>query len=87
MEREQNRSLTNRVVRAGAWQAVKRLGKTVPFAGTVIAVGLAGNSIRRKGLVKGAIDVGLDALPVVGTVKNVVEIFTGDLIGDKENAD
>ena len=31
----------------------------------------------------GAVHVGLDVTPVVGTAKNVVEIFTGDLIPDK----
>lgn len=86
MNRTDKIDLTKRVVRAGGWQIVKRLSRSVPFAGTVIAVGLAGNSIRRKGLLKGALDVGLDVLPVIGTAKNIVEIFTGDLISDKEPA-
>jgi len=30
------------------------------------------------------VDVGLDILPVVGTAKAVLEIFTGDLIPDKK---
>lgn len=84
MDRTDKIDLTKRVVRAGGWQIVKRLSKSIPFAGTAIAIGLAGNSIRRKGLFKGALDVGLDVLPVVGTAKNVLEIFTGDLISDKE---
>jgi len=29
--------------------------------------------------------VGLDVTPVVGTAKNVLEIFTGDLIPDKSD--
>jgi hypothetical protein len=30
--------------------------------------------------------VGLDVTPVVGTAKNVLELFTGDLIPDKKKA-
>ena len=33
----------------------------------------------------GAVHVGLDMTPVVGTAKGVVEIFTGDLIPDKSD--
>lgn len=79
------KSAAKRVARAGGWVLVKRLSKSIPFAGTVIAIGLAGQSIRRKGWVKGSIDAGLDAIPIVGTAKTVVEIFTGDLISDKED--
>jgi hypothetical protein len=44
---------------------------------------LAGYEVRRKGLLRGALHVGLDATPFVGTAKNLVEILTGDLIPDK----
>jgi hypothetical protein len=86
MKHDNKTSLTRRVVRAGGWQLAKRLAKQVPLAGTAIAIGLAGTEIRKKGLLKGAIHVGLDALPFVGTAKNVVEIFTGDLIPDNETS-
>ena len=39
---------------------------------------------RKKGLVRGVVDSGLDAIPIVGTVKNVTEFFTGDLIPARE---
>lgn len=77
-------SLTRRLLRAGGWRAAKRLIKTVPIVGSVVAVGLASYEIKRKGLVRGVIDVGLDATPIVGTAKNVVELFTGDLLPDKQ---
>ncbi len=35
----------------------------------------------------GALHVGLDMIPFVGTAKNVLEIFTGDLIPDKRYDD
>ena len=49
-----------------------------------MVVGLAGHEIRRKGLLRGAVHVGLDVTPVVGTAKGLLELFTGDLIPDKE---
>ena len=76
-------TLKRRIVRAGAWGVVKRLIKPIPFIGSIFAVGLAGYEIKKKGLIPGAVHVGLDVTPVVGTAKNVVEIFTGDLIPDK----
>ncbi len=71
------------VVRRGAWEITKKLLKSIPIIGTVFTVGFAGHDIKRKGLVPGAVHVGLDVTPVVGTAKNIVEIFTGDLIPDK----
>jgi len=75
--------LRRRIIRAGGWGIARRLIKPVPIVGSVVAVGLAGYEIRKKGLIFGAIHVGLDVTPVVGTAKNVIEIFTGDLIPDK----
>ena len=71
------------MIRAGGWGVAKRLIKPIPIVGTIFAVGLAGYEIRKKGLIPGAAHVGLDVIPVVGTAKNVLEIFTGDLIPDK----
>ncbi len=76
-------TVKRRVFRAGGWAIVKRLIKPIPVIGSLFAVGLAGYEIKRKGLLPGAVHVGLDVTPVVGTAKNVVEIFTGDLIPDK----
>ena len=75
--------LTRRVARAGGWALAKRLIKPIPVIGSIVAVGLAGHEVKKKGLVRGVAHVGLDLLPFVGTAKNVVEIFTGDLIPDK----
>ena len=76
-------TMRRRIIRAGGWGVAKRLIKPIPIVGTVFAFGLAGYEIRRKGLLPGAVHVGLDVTPVVGTCKNVLEIFTGDLIPDK----
>ena len=76
-------TLKRRILRAGGWGVIKRLIKPIPIVGSVFAVGLAGYEIRKKGLLSGAVHVGLDVTPVVGTAKGVVELFTGDLIPDK----
>ena len=76
-------TVKRRIVRAGGWGIVKRLIKPIPIVGSLFAVALAGYEIKKKGLIPGAVHVGLDVTPVVGTAKSVVEIFTGDLIPDK----
>jgi hypothetical protein len=65
------------------WEVVKKLLKAIPVVGTIFTVGFAGRDIQKKGLLPGAVHVGLDVIPVVGTAKNVVEIVTGDWIPDK----
>ena len=76
-------TMKRRLIRAGGWGVIKRLIKPIPIVGSLFAVGLAGYEIKKKGLLPGAVHVGLDVTPVVGTAKGVVEIFTGDLIPDK----
>ena len=76
-------TLKRRIIRAGGWGVAKRLIKPIPIVGSVFAFGLAGYEIKRKGLIPGAVHVGLDVTPFIGTAKNVVELFTGDLIPDK----
>lgn len=77
-------SLKRRAMRAGGWQLAKRLVKPIPVIGTFVVIGLAGYEIKKKGLLRGGIHVGLDAIPVVGTAKGILELFTGDLIPDRE---
>ena len=78
-------TLRRRLVRAGGWGIAKRLIKPIPIVGSVFAFGLAGYEIKKKGLIPGAVHVGLDVTPVVGTAKGVIEIFTADLIPDKSD--
>jgi len=76
-------TLKRRLIRAGGWKLAKRIVKPIPVVGSVVAFSLAGYEIRKKGLIPGAVHVGLDVTPVVGTAKGVIELFTGDLIPDK----
>jgi hypothetical protein len=77
-------TLKRRLVRAGGWRLAKRLIKPIPVIGSVVALSLAGYEIRKKGLLRGAVHVGLDVTPVVGTAKGLVELLTGDLIPDRK---
>lgn len=81
-----SRGLARRAARAGGWRLAKRLMKPIPFVGTAVVLGTAGYALRRKGAVRGAAHVGLDLIPLVGTAKAVVELFTGDLIPDKKSS-
>lgn len=80
---ENNKSLKRKLAEAGGWRLARRIGKSVPYVGTAMAIGMVGYDIKKKGVVKGVINSGLDAIPVVGLAKNVVEFFTGDLLPDK----
>lgn len=81
---EKKKSLKRKVAEAGGWQVAKRVAKQVPVVGSLLTIGLVGYDIKKKGVVKGVINSGLDAIPIVGFVKNGVEFFTGDFLPDKE---
>lgn len=49
----------------------------MPIIGAAIAVATVVATIRRKGVISGSLDTGLNAMPVVGAVKNVVEMMRG----------
>lgn len=85
-KREQAEGIGRRALHAGGWQLAKRLIKPIPVVGSALALGLAASDIKKKGIVRGAVNVGLDVIPFVGTAKGVVELFTGDLIADKPPA-
>lgn len=74
----------SRALRVGAWQVTKRLIKPLPLVGSAFAIGLAGYTIKKKGLIRGSIDVALNVTPIIGTAKTLVEIFTGDVISEKK---
>jgi len=61
-----------------------RLGKALPWIGAAIAVLTVVETMKRKGVVRGGMDTALNALPYVGTVKNVAESVRGrDFIADR----
>ena len=80
---KENPSLKRKIVHAGGWTIAKRVAKSIPVVGSVFAIGLVGYDIKKKGVVKGVLNSGIDAIPVVGIGKNIVEFFTGDFFPDK----
>lgn len=79
----ETREIKRKVMRAGGWQVAKRVAKAIPLGGTAVAVVLVGSDIRNKGVVRGLVNSGIDAIPFVGLAKNAVELFHGDFIPDK----
>ena len=80
---QKKHGLKRKLAHAGGWQVAKRLAKMVPFGGTAIVIVLVGHDIKKKGLLRGVVNSGIDAIPFVGLAKNAVELFAGDFIPDK----
>jgi hypothetical protein len=49
----------------------------MPVIGTAIAVATVIGTMRRKGVISGAFDTGLNAIPLLGTAKAAVELARG----------
>ena len=79
------KKIASKVLQAGGWRVARKFARAVPGLSTTIAIGFLGYDIKKKGVVKGVINSGLDAIPVVGTVKNVTEMVTGDFLPDKKS--
>jgi hypothetical protein len=73
---------SSRTARLGG-KLLRRIAKPIPIIGTAVVVATAIPILRRKGLMRGGFDIGLDAIPIVGSAKGIVEWFTGDLIPDR----
>lgn len=52
----------------------RRVARSIPFLGAVVAIATLGMTMRRKGLVGGLVDTGLNAVPMLGAAKNVAEV-------------
>jgi hypothetical protein len=62
----------------------RRLTRSIPWIGGAIALLTLGSAIRRKGLLRGTVHSGLDAIPFVGGAKNLAELARGrDFFPDK----
>jgi hypothetical protein len=62
----------------------RRIYRSVPWIGGLIALFTLGRAVRRKGFFGGTMDTALDFTPVVGSVKNMAEVGRGrDFIPDR----
>lgn len=77
-------SITRQAIQYGERRIARRLLRSVPWLGGIVAIATLGAAIRRKGVFRGAIDTALDFIPFIGGMKNAAEIVRGrDLIGDR----
>jgi hypothetical protein len=61
-----------------------KMVRALPWIGAAIAVLTVVETMKRKGVVRGGVDTALNAIPYVGTVKNVAESMRGrDFIADR----
>ena len=79
--------LSDRVVRWGGMRLSRRFTRSLPLLGVLFAAAGLAAAVRRKGLVGGVVDSGLNAVPFLGAAKNVVEFTRGrDFIRDRRPA-
>jgi hypothetical protein len=75
------------LARWGAARLARRMSGSLPWLGGLVALATVGAAIRRKGVIGGAVDTSLNALPVVGALKTGVEWWRGrDLFPDRPSA-
>jgi hypothetical protein len=80
-------AMMNRITRWGGARLSRRLGKSIPIVGAAIAAATVYATVRRKGMLGGALDTGLNAVPFVGALKNTIEVVRGrDFFPDRASA-
>lgn len=76
---------TQQVQSYAARKLARRLTRSIPYVGAIIAIATIGAAIRRKGVIRGTIHAGLDAIPFVGGAKNIAEAARGrDFLADRQ---
>jgi hypothetical protein len=76
---------TQQVQSYAARKLARRLTRSIPYVGAIIAIATIGAAIRRKGVIRGTIHAGLDAIPFVGGAKNLAEAARGrDFLSDRQ---
>ena len=77
-------SIPRQVAQYGQRRLARKLYRSVPWIGGLIALAALGGAVRRKGLFGGTVDTALDFIPFVGGAKNLAEAARGrDFIRDK----
>jgi hypothetical protein len=70
-------TMTRRVASWGGARLSRRISRSLPWVGGVIALATVAATIRRKGVISGTLDTGLNAIPFVGATKNIIEMARG----------
>jgi hypothetical protein len=74
---ELDMSMTNHLARWGGARLSRRMSRAAPILGAAIAAATVFATMRRKGVIGGALDTGLNALPGIGIAKNAIEVIRG----------
>ena len=75
---------TNKLKSYAGRKLARRLTRSIPYIGALVALATLGSAIRRKGVVRGAVHSALDAIPFVGGAKNLAEVARGrDFLRDR----
>ena len=70
-------TMTRRITSWGGARLSRRVSRSLPWIGAAIAIVTIASTMRRKGVISGALDTGLNAVPFVGAAKNVLEVVRG----------
>ena len=70
-------TMRNRLTRWGSARLSRRVSRSIPILGAAIAAATVVATMRRKGLIGGAFDTGLNAIPGIGAAKNAIELARG----------
>jgi putative toxin of predicted polymorphic toxin system len=77
-------SIARQMTQYARGRLTRRLYRSMPWIGSVVAVATIGSAIRQKGWLGGTLDTTLDFIPFVGGAKNFAEAVRGrDFIKDK----
>ena len=81
-------TMTQRIASWGGARLSRRMSRSLPWIGAAVAIVTVASTMRRKGVISGALDTGLNAVPFVGAVKNVFEVARGrDFFPDRYGPD
>ena len=81
-------AVTKQISQYARARIVRRLSRSMPLIGAVVAIAAVGAAVRRKGFFGGTLDTALDAVPGLGAVKNAAEAIRGrDFIRDRAMKD
>ena len=70
-------AIGHRLTRWGGARLSRRVSRSIPVLGAAIAAATVIATMRRKGLLSGVLDTGLNAMPGIGALKNVIEYARG----------
>jgi hypothetical protein len=78
-------SMTTQFKQYATRRVTRRLYRSMPWIGSIVALATVGRALRRKGVFGGTVDTALDFIPFVGAAKNMAEMARGrDFFPDRE---